>query len=191
MVQDAESIEAFGFVGETTAGPASFVAAAAGLSGVRFAARVIGNHVAFVAVTADGLASLQDAMLPAVHEAGGREVRWSVARGEERAKLGRPPKTFVAPTGALVRIRTIDPLTALAALDERLGWLNEHNLEEEGFGMGAVRVFGGEVNLILDIGAPNLKALAEALTSLDDLPSARAVDVSLACFEGNAQSTGD
>ena len=157
---------------------------------MRFAARVVGNHLAFVAVAADGFATLQDAVIPAVHNAGGRGVRWSVALAGEGMSFGRPVKRVVTVTGALVRVRTSQPAATLTVLEERLGHLNDHGTDE-GYGVGAVRVFGGSANVIVDIGTPNSAALTDALESLDDLPSAHAIDVSLAHFEGNARSTGD
>ena len=190
MATDSGTLPAFGFIGGTVVGPASFLTAAVEILEVRFAARVVGNHLAFVAVAADDLANLQDAVIPAVHEAGGRGVRWSVALAGEAMSFGRPVKRMVTPTGALVRIRTSQPAATLAALEARLGHLNGHGTDE-GYGVGAVRVFGGSANVIVDIGTPNSAALADALASLDDLPSARAIDVSLAHFEGNALPTGD
>jgi hypothetical protein len=182
MAVSRRKVAAYAFIRDTDVAPTAFVTGVLDVPGVRFAARTLGEHSAFVAVETGSLGALQDVVAPGVRGAGGRGVEWSVVPRSAYAS-GHPVKTFIADTGALVRAACTDPRAVIDTVIERIGYLNEL---EDGSSVGAVEVVGGSARVIIDICSPTEAGLVAALAALNDLPTTTHTHVALAVYPGNA-----
>jgi hypothetical protein len=185
---DQPAVHAYGFVTATALPPKEFVEGVIEIADVRFAARTVGSCVAVVVAQVATLAQVQDDIVAEVARRGATAATWTLA-SHSSVMFNMPVKRGRSITGALVRVRTPHSAATFTAIAEAFAGLNDDDLA--GHHASAIRTYGADCDVLLDIGAPDDEALFAYLERLDQLPSVTTYDVTLAHWQDNAVTTDD
>lgn len=185
---DGPAINAYGFVVATSLPPGVFVDAVIRVDGVRFAGRTVGSSVALVVAAVDDLSVLQDEVVPQVADHGATATAWTTA-STVTPRFNPPLKRGRSALGALVRARTPNPAPAIEEMANTFEELNGSAMD--GYHASALRTFGADCDVLLDIGAPDEDSLFLQLEKLDQLSAVTTYDVALARWTDNAKWTDD
>jgi hypothetical protein len=185
---DGPGFFGYGFVSETAIPTTQFVSGVINVPGVRFAGRTVGSSVALVVADVSSLAVLQNEILPAVADYGATTTAWTAAMSTS-PMFNTPVKRGTAVVGALVRVRTTHTGQLLDGIADVYSDLNSEELA--GHHASALRTFGSDCDVLLDIGAPTQDHLFDHLARIDQLPAVTTYVVALAHWVDNAVRSDD